>query len=287
MDSNLQSEVRLMCDFGISAECYNPQVLYIFNTVCKGITETRYHCHDFIELSILTEGQVLYKFDEESRIVGTGQILLFNPGVYHREYTDKNSSFNELHIGITNFKMQGYQKDFIPMKTSSPILTIEKYKNEFYKCCEEIINEQQRSGPGYYLIIKSLVMKLVIYIIREIQSEENITDCTTFSIESTEKSNIVHSIIEYINENYMRDISLDIIAKNMYLSPVYISKIFKEETGDSPINYLIKLRLATAHGLLKNKLPIKAVANEVGYSDAYYFSKLFKKYYGVPPSKIV
>lgn len=85
----------------------------------------------------------------------------------------------------------------------------------------------------------------------------------------------------------MEDISLDKISKNMYLSPVYISKIFKEETGESPINHLIKIRLSKAEELIKeNKMPIKAVAKSVGYNDAYHFSKLFKKYYGIPPSKI-
>ena len=71
----------------------------------------------------------------------------------------------------------------------------------------------------------------------------------------------------------------------MYLSPVYISKIFKEETGESPINYLIKIRLEKARDILlkSSDSTIKNIANEVGYEDAYHFSKLFKKYYGISP----
>lgn len=140
---------------------------------------------------------------------------------------------------------------------------------------------------GYPLVLKSLVMKLLIIICRELEGEnevieENIYNC---SLESNEKQNIVKSIITYMNDNYMNDISLDKISKNMYLSPVYISKIFKEEIGDSPINYLIKIRLSKAEELLKdNTLPVKVVAKRVGYNDAYHFSKLFKKYYGIAPS---
>ena len=44
----------------------------------------------------------------------------------------------------------------------------------------------------------------------------------------------------------MHNLSLDVISQNMYLSPTYISKLFKESTGNSPINYLIKLRLSKA-----------------------------------------
>lgn len=71
----------------------------------------------------------------------------------------------------------------------------------------------------------------------------------------------------------------------MYLSPVYISKLFKEETGDSPINYLIKIRLEKAKEVLEGQEPvsIRSVANQVGYEDVYHFSKLFKKYYGISP----
>ena len=92
-------------------------------------------------------------------------------------------------------------------------------------------------------------------------------------------------IINYLNENYEHKISLDQIAHNMYLSPVYISKIFKEETGESPINYLIKIRLERAKDILSSSCcgSIKSIANAVGYDDVYHFSKLFKKYYGISP----
>jgi transcriptional regulator, AraC family len=108
------------------------------------------------------------------------------------------------------------------------------------------------------------------------------------SFNSTEKSNIVQTIIAYMKENYAEEISLSKMSKSTYLSPVYISKIFKEETGFSPINYLINIRLEKAKEMLeKGRITIKDVAKNVGYEDAYYFSKLFKKYYGYPPSRII
>ena len=78
---------------------------------------------------------------------------------------------------------------------------------------------------------------------------------------------------------------MDQIAQNMYLSSVYISKIFKEETGESPINYLISLRLEKAkdHLIASESISIKEIAHSVGYDDVYHFSKLFKKYYGLSP----
>ena len=106
-----------------------------------------------------------------------------------------------------------------------------------------------------------------------------------FVFESRSKGYVVKRIIAYMNENYASHISLDQIAANMYLSPVYISKIFKEETGESPIRYLIKIRLEKAKEILEkeNCGSVRNVSLAVGYEDVYYFSKLFKKYYGIAP----
>ena len=73
----------------------------------------------------------------------------------------------------------------------------------------------------------------------------------------------------------------------MYFSPYYISKIFKSETGDTLIRHLINLRLERAKELLGQggTGSIQEVAAAVGYEDAYHFSKLFKKRYGISPSQ--
>lgn len=94
-------------------------------------------------------------------------------------------------------------------------------------------------------------------------------------------------MIHYFPKHYQERISLDQIARNMYLSTFYMSKIFKSETGDTPINYLIGLRMEKARELLVTSpgLSIQNVAEYVGYDDAYHFSKLFKKHFGAAPTK--
>ena len=83
----------------------------------------------------------------------------------------------------------------------------------------------------------------------------------------------------------MKKISVDDIARSTYLSTTYITKIYKEVTGDTPINYLINLRLEKARDILEEgHFSIQAVAKKVGYDDPYYFSKLFKKKFGCSPS---
>lgn len=133
-------------------------------------------------------------------------------------------------------------------------------------------------------MFKAHLMQMLLLIMREIVSPEDYEQ-SQCSFESYNKSYAVKQIIDYLNKNYNKKISLEQIAHNMYLSPVYISKIFKEETGESPINYLIKIRLERARDILikSDNSSIKSIANRVGYEDVYHFSKLFKKYYGVSP----
>lgn len=92
--------------------------------------------------------------------------------------------------------------------------------------------------------------------------------------------------VEFITKNYDKDITLEDVAKAVSLSSFYFSKLFKQETGENFIDYLTRFRMTMAEALLKDKNSIvKNVSFRVGYNDPNYFSKLFKKYYGVSPSE--
>jgi two-component system response regulator YesN len=97
---------------------------------------------------------------------------------------------------------------------------------------------------------------------------------------------IVLAIKEYINKNYCdSNISLNLIADEFCKSSVYISKLFKNETGENFIDYLTRLRMEKAKELLANSLNLKAfeIAQNIGYTDISHFNKLFKKYTGFSP----
>ncbi|MCR5291730.1 MAG: response regulator [Eubacterium sp.] len=90
----------------------------------------------------------------------------------------------------------------------------------------------------------------------------------------------------YIEQNYSKDLILDDVAKELQISPYYFSKLFKKRTGVNFIEYLTNLRIEKAKNLLRNsQKSIKEICVEVGYSDANYFSRTFKKNVGVTPSE--
>ncbi len=90
----------------------------------------------------------------------------------------------------------------------------------------------------------------------------------------------------FMEENFMHGIKVTDIAKHVSLDRSYFSTVFKQETGMSPQEYLSKCRLEYAAELLmQGDMAVTTVADSVGYNDIVNFSRMFKKHFGVPPSK--
>ncbi|MDO4294888.1 MAG: response regulator [bacterium] len=92
---------------------------------------------------------------------------------------------------------------------------------------------------------------------------------------------------QYIQENYANpDLSVDLLCRQLHMSPAYFSTLFKRETGQTCIAYLTEVRMEKAVELL-NRTEDKTyvIAQKVGYPEQNYFSYVFKKRFGVSPTK--
>lgn len=99
-------------------------------------------------------------------------------------------------------------------------------------------------------------------------------------------NNIIDNIAQYINENYYRDLSISKLAESLGMDRRVFSQLFKGQTGKTPTEYIINLRINEAKHLLKtNKYTIGEISKRVGYVDNLYFSRIFKKKVGVSPNK--
>ena len=92
--------------------------------------------------------------------------------------------------------------------------------------------------------------------------------------------------MQYVNEFYMKKMSLDEISAHVGLNREYLSRLFRAETGTSLFQYITEVRMRKAAELLAaNKdILIKEVALDVGIDDPYFFSKKFKTFYGISPT---
>ncbi|MFC5466112.1 helix-turn-helix domain-containing protein [Lederbergia graminis] len=99
---------------------------------------------------------------------------------------------------------------------------------------------------------------------------------------------IARKIQEYILANFRKNITIEELADLAGVTPNYISVIFKEVVGYTPIQYLHQLRINTAINLLKNtSMTIHEIAEYLGYYDQSYFNRMFKKWMGTNPSHFV
>ncbi|EHS54824.1 helix-turn-helix transcriptional regulator [Paenibacillus sp. Aloe-11] len=98
---------------------------------------------------------------------------------------------------------------------------------------------------------------------------------------------IIEDAVRYIQSHFTEPLTLSKLADRYQLKAKYFSYLFTKYTGTGPIDYLIHYRMNKAHEwLLTKQFSVSAVAKGVGYSDPYYFSRLFKKYKGVAPSQV-
>lgn len=91
---------------------------------------------------------------------------------------------------------------------------------------------------------------------------------------------------QYINENYNKDINLESVSNLIGFNPAYFSSLFKKETNENFMEYVMKIRIQNAKYLLiQTDKDVADIAADVGYTDLKYFSKLFKKKTGLSPSE--
>lgn len=107
-----------------------------------------------------------------------------------------------------------------------------------------------------------------------------------FDFASIKHINLIYKTVDYIKANYSEKITLDDIAKNVYISKSYLSRVFKDEMHCSITDYIHKVRISHSKLLLEDPaLSLADVSNLAGFEDQSYFTKVFKSITGVSPGK--
>lgn len=102
--------------------------------------------------------------------------------------------------------------------------------------------------------------------------------------QQNKKISLTEQVTEYIAKNYNKNLSLSNIARNFYVSKEHLAREFKKMTGSTLSTYVTTLRLEKASMLLRStNHPIKEIAEQLGYQDEKYFSKVFKRFYNISP----
>ena len=271
----------------LKIEDLNPTFLFTWKGTRMNSGD-KYHCHDFPEIAFVLSGAGRYHIEGKVYEVTEGDLLIINPGVHHQaiDSPEGEQPTTEFFVGFTDIQLDGFPTNFLPVSDGGHIIhTTGELRQKLFKICSSMEAENAVYRQGKYFMLKAYLMQMILLVVRE-QCEPMIQP-RGYSFESANRKYVVEQMLSFFEDHYAEKISLDQIAENMYLSPFYISRIFKSETGDTPIRHLINIRLEKAKEILENGDggSIQEVAASVGYDDAYHFSKLFKKRYGISPSQ--
>jgi len=132
-------------------------------------------------------------------------------------------------------------------------------------------------------MVESSIEKLLIYLVRrQILKNEDIV----FVMNSEELENsLSNDIIKLLKSRVYSNISLDEISQQTFYSKTFLNGIFKKSTGMTIMKYYNMLKIQEAKKLLRDSIPVAAIANQLNFESATYFTKVFKKYTQMTPTE--
>lgn len=236
------------------------------------------HRHDNLsEIIYISGGQGEFIIDNTLYRGCEGDILVYNRGVVHDEKSDPSNPLKTYFCGVGNLDISDVEKGCIIPPGTEPVIHTGEYSDRIEKYISNIFEECSNQSMGYECICRNLLSSLIVLILRIAGMNDQPEDARHYSP-------LGSRIKDCIDRNYMRDVTLDDIAGMLYISRDYLSHVFKNETGISPISYLISRRIGEARKLLlTTEKTVKQISLEVGYQNTGYFSMLFKKITGVSP----
>lgn len=234
------------------------------------------HSHDFCEILYVAGGAGEAILEGKKFRLAPGDLVVVNPGTLHEERSDAKAPLRLIFLAIRDFAVPGLPAGCLSQEKYRVLSCGEyRYKMDIY--LRELLQETSSQIEFYQEISQGLVSALLVLVMRLIRI--NPEDEAALSQEC-------QKIKEYLDQNFTSPITLDSLSETVYISKHYLSHLFKEQTGVSPIKYLTSKRMEKACELLsETELPVSEVSKAVGYENPLYFSQVFKRICGISPVK--
>lgn len=253
----------------------------------KDLQEVSLHSHDFYELYFFISGNASYIIDNFHYRLEPGDILLISPSNLHRlKINDTSVEYERMVLWInprylsklstTNTKLSFC---FEECSKSKNFLIRDKHLSEEIKfSLFALYNKGNDFGSDIFaeLQIKSILLKLCVFFKQEGKVNQH----------HVQKINpIIKKVIDYIDSNLGKRLTLDSLAEYVYVSKYYLSRLFKNETSSTLHQYILKKRLVYAKQLIEQSYPIIELYTKCGFSDYSHFFRAFKDEFGMAPRK--
>ena len=255
------------------------------------------HSHTFFEFVYVDKGFSLHSFNGKMTILTSGDLFAISPHNTHSYFSAYQASIYNCLFDLEEFSglkdeiMRLPGMDFIYENAKNakfPSVKIDlNDRQDFILLLEKIKWERSNMCSGWELAVKSYLLQVIVIFSRLIQNkndrQRNQSESSDPDI-NDEYFGYVYKALEYIENNYQKNISSSDIAGHIGLSAGYLTKQFKNRLYMTPAAYIRKFRIAKAMELLTttNK-SIAEIANTTGFGDISLFSRIFRQATGKSP----
>ena len=228
------------------------------------------------QINYITHGSGVYETQTGRYLIKPGSLMVTRPGVWHRYRPDKKSGWTENYTGFDGsipreIFSQGRAWSEKPVHH---IGNREEFIDTYHKIFEIILEEK----PGFQQVASGMIMKLLGFMV-SLEKQRN------FSGKRMEK--VIREACFEIRENIGKPVDFKNYAQENNIGYSYFRKMFKQYTGNAPVQYQLDLKIRRAREMLvSTDRTIKEIAFEMGFQSIHYFSRIFKKKTGVAPSEI-
>ena len=251
--------------------------------------ETLFHQHDFVELILILAGSGVHRTGRHNVTLKRGDICVIPCGIKHRyqqvseDFTLINILFNPEKLpisGLDAVQLPGFKPMLFgcPADKKTSYLAFHVAEEEFLfleTLALALVKEYDEHLPGTSFVSLGIFMTLIGKLTRLYSLEQRIS---TFYYDPVSK------IIAYLNKNYHNDITIAELCKFGSMSKSSLMRNFKNATGVSPLQYLLRLRVNEVALLLcSTEKPLVEIAETAGFSDVNYLGRQFKRILGLPP----
>ncbi len=232
------------------------------------------HSHEFCELFYVTEGKGTIKLTGQSIPICAGDVIIINPWVLHEEHSDPEGSLDFIFIAVKDFEIQGTIPSHIGEWLTPPVFHDCDQTLSFY--FRQVLYEFLSQSSFCRQMINGLMLSIVVNLLRLL----NLMNQDRQGINL-----LCARIKEYIDRSFTSDVTLEDLSRHFFISKHYLSHVFRDHNGVSPIKYLISKRMQLAAGLLADTChSITDISRMSGYDNPLYFSKVFKKTFAMSQS---
>lgn len=225
------------------------------------------------QLIYIAKGKAHFKISNQDIIIDEGNMVLYRPKQSQNYVYVLEENPDIYWVHFSGYKVESYFEDLEEQELNSFYIGM---KEEVEAIMDKIIQELQQREEDFFSLCNSYLKQLFIIMKRNRKDRRD---------KKVVMNKEVQQLIKIFHENYQKPLQIKEYATEVNMSLCWLIRLFKEQVGMTPQCYLIHIRVSKAKELLRtSEYNINEIAEIVGYIDALYFSKIFKKRVGVSPT---